>query len=153
MRAAVGLLALLAVGCSSNGGIGSGVSSGGDTSAAGGSVEDGGTSASGAGGSAVGASSAISGLPLPPTPSGLAKPAGTAGNLKVLPWAGFKAAVTYTFDDAQPSQIDHWSELKAEGIRGTFYLNTQLATSEAGFDTTWQDAEAQGWELGNHTVH
>ena len=86
-------------------------------------------------------------------PTGVAKPAGSAGNLKVLPWAGFTAAVSYTFDDAQPSQIEHWSELKAEGIRGTFYLNTQLATSEAGFDATWQDAEAQGWELGNHTVH
>lgn len=81
------------------------------------------------------------------------QPAGSATNLKVLPWAGFSAAVSYTFDDAQPSQIAHWPELKAEGIRGTFYLNTQLEASEAGFDATWQDAEAQGWELGNHTVH
>jgi hypothetical protein len=27
----------------------------------------------------------------------------TAPNLRVLPWAGFKAAVTFTFDDSQPS--------------------------------------------------
>lgn len=61
--------------------------------------------------------------------------------------------MTYTFDDAQPSQIEHWAELKAEGIRGTFYLNTQAQATESDFDATWQDAEAQGWELGNHTVH
>ncbi len=91
-------------------------------------------------------------MPLPST-SGVALPAGSAGNLQILPWAGFQAAVSYTFDDAQPSQIEHWAELKAEGIRGTFYLNTQAQATEADFDSTWQDAEAQGWELGNHTVH
>ena len=163
MRTALGLILLLAVGCSSSGGAGSaaanaagdqGVSGGGDANAAGGSVENGGSSAlSGAGTSAAGASSAISGLPLPATPGGLPQPAGTAGNMKILPWAGFKAAVSYTFDDAQPSQIAHWDELKAEGIRGTFYLNTLARATEADFDSTWQDAEAQGWELGNHTVH
>jgi Polysaccharide deacetylase len=163
MRTALGLLALLAVACSSSGGAGAGavnaagdqgVSSGGDTSAVGGSAENGGTSAQSAGGaSAAGASSALSGLPLPSTPGGLPQPAGTAGNMTILPWAGFKAAVSYTFDDAQPSQIAHWDELKAEGIRGTFYLNTQAQATEANFDATWQDAEAQGWELGNHTVH
>jgi hypothetical protein len=37
----------------------------------------------------------------------------TNPNLRVLPWAGFKAALSYTFDDSQPSQMEHWPKLKA----------------------------------------
>ena len=156
MKWAVGLVAILAAGCSTSHDDRAGTARGGaDTSGA-----------SGAGTSAVGASggvggnvasgsdtSATSGLPQPATLGGVPQPAGGATNLKILPWAGFTAAVSYTFDDAQPSQIEHWSELKGEGIRGTLYLNTLSQSTEPNFDATWQDAVAQGWELGNHTVH
>src|SRR5262245_2795056 len=45
-----------------------------------------------------------SGLPVPPG-GGVPRPNGTPGNLKVLDWAGFTAAVSYTFDDTNSSQI------------------------------------------------
>ncbi|APR78930.1 Glycoprotein gp2 [Minicystis rosea] len=95
--------------------------------------------------------SPLSGLPDPPGSANVPKPSGAARNLRILPWAGFKSAVTYTFDDAQPSHIAHWPELDAKGIRGTFYLNTSSRGSD--FDAAWQRALARGWELGNHTVH
>ena len=60
--------------------------------------------------------------PVPPGPGDLPPPSGTPGNLKVLDWAGFKSAVTYTFDDAQPSQVEHYAELQATGVRHTFYI-------------------------------
>ena len=120
----------------------------GDTSSGAGGADT--SSGGGAGGSAA---SPVSGLPVPPGAGGEAAPSGAAGNLQVVPWAGFTSAVTYTFDDAQPSQIQHWPDLKAEGIRATFYLNTMNQSSEVDFDATWADALASGWELGNHTVH
>ena len=57
-------------------------------------------------------------------------PSGTPGNLKVLDWAGFKSALTYTFDDAQPSQIEHYAELQATGVRLTFYITTGSSSGE-----------------------
>ena len=65
-----------------------------------------------------------SGLPVPPGPGGVPQPTGTPGNLHVLDWAGFKSAVTYTFDDAQPSQIEHYAELQATGVHLTFYITS-----------------------------
>jgi peptidoglycan/xylan/chitin deacetylase (PgdA/CDA1 family) len=88
-----------------------------------------------------------------PVPSGLGdrpRPSGSSANLRVLPWAGFASAVTYSLDDTQPSQIDHWPELKNTGIRMTFYANPS-GNWYAGFDTTWQDAIRAGHEIGNHT--
>src|SRR4029453_17437593 len=64
------------------------------------------------------------GLPYPPGPTNVPQPAGTPGNLKVVNWAGFKSAVSYTFDDAQPSQIEHYAQLQATGVRHTFYITT-----------------------------
>jgi peptidoglycan/xylan/chitin deacetylase (PgdA/CDA1 family) len=93
-----------------------------------------------------------SNLPVPPGAGTTAKPAGGAADLKVLPWAGFKTAVTYTFDDAQPSQIDHWSDIKATGVPVTYYITT-VNNWYAGYDTTWQEASDKGHELGNHTVN
>lgn len=99
----------------------------------------------------AGRSSAPSGLP--PSPGGgIAKPMGTPGNLVVLDWAGFKAAVSWSLDDSQPSQIDHWPELKAEGVRMTFYVNSS-GNWYPGYDATWKDAAAQGDEIANHTVN
>jgi peptidoglycan/xylan/chitin deacetylase (PgdA/CDA1 family) len=91
------------------------------------------------------------GLPVP-TAGGVAKPAGNPGNLSVLNWAGFKAAVSWTFDDAQPSHIAHYAELQAAGVPMTFYISSGNS-GESNFDTTWTQAVQDGHELGNHTAH
>jgi peptidoglycan/xylan/chitin deacetylase (PgdA/CDA1 family) len=70
----------------------------------------------------------------------------------VLPWAGFSSAVSYTFDDSQPSQIEHFPALAATGVRMTFYVNSS-GKSQAGYVATWQEAIALGHEIGNHTVN
>src|SRR5262245_31865091 len=77
-----------------------------------------GAGGSGGGGEGVGASD----LPVPPGSGDAPRPSGAAGNLKVLDWAGFKSAVSYTFDDAQPSQIEHYADLQATGVHLTFYV-------------------------------
>jgi peptidoglycan/xylan/chitin deacetylase (PgdA/CDA1 family) len=78
----------------------------------------------------------------------VAKPSGTAGNLKVLNWAGFKAAVSYNFDDANSSQVSNYSTLNGLGVHYTFYLiGNKVATSSS----TWSQAVKDGHELGNHT--
>ena len=91
-------------------------------------------------------------LPVPPGGANVAKPIGNAADLKVVPWAGFKAAVTYTFDDAQPSQIDHFADIQATHVPVTFYITTSN-NYYAGYDDTWKQALASGDELGNHTAH
>lgn len=100
------------------------------------------------------------GLPLPPAPREVARPAGSSGQpgLRVLDWAGFKAALSYTFDDSQPSHIDHYPALKAQRVRNTFYINPTANwypqwNDPTRFDAIWQDAMAQGSEIGNHTTH
>lgn len=128
-------------GCGSSG---SSAGTGGSGGAVGGTGGSGGTSDGGL-------TKAPSGLPEPAT-SGVAKPSGTAGSLTILNWAGFKAAVSWTFDDSQPSQIAHYAELAAVGIPMTFYISSGNS-SESGYDATWGQAVAAGDEIGNHTVH
>ena len=70
----------------------------------------------------------------------------------MLDWAGFKGAVSWTFDDAQPSHIAHYAELNAVGVPMTFYITTNNAP-EPGFLDTWRRAVDDGHELGNHSVH
>ena len=94
----------------------------------------------------------VSGMPIPET-SGVPKPDGTPGNLSVLDWAGFTAAVSYTFDDSQPTHISHYDELNAEGIRMTFFAATGSPSSAADYDTTFAQAVTDGHEIGNHTAH
>jgi peptidoglycan/xylan/chitin deacetylase (PgdA/CDA1 family) len=96
-------------------------------------------------GDAMGASSC--GLPAAGA-TGVPRPEGAAENLEVLDWAGFRAAVSYTFDDANTSQIAHYAELQALGVPMTFYLQT--GKSSAASDT-WAQAVRDGHELGNHT--
>jgi peptidoglycan/xylan/chitin deacetylase (PgdA/CDA1 family) len=93
------------------------------------------------------------GLPVPPGPGDVPKPAGTPGNLKVLDWAGFKSAVTYTFDDAQPSQLEHYAELQSTGVRHTFFITSSSNGASSNFDATFTQAVKDGHEMGNHTVH
>ncbi len=78
----------------------------------------------------------------------VARPAGTPGNLRVLDWAGYQAAVSYTFDDANASQIAHYDALNALGVPMTFYLLTGKAQAS---DPIWAQAVLDGHELGNHT--
>ncbi len=108
----------------------------------------GGAGAGGSGGSGGGTPPPPSGLPVPPGASDVAKPAGTPNNVTVINWAGFKGAVSYSFDDANSSQIQHYSELQALGVPFTFYLWT--GKSDAS-NSIWGQALKDGHELGNHT--
>jgi len=146
-------LALLVVGCAAdpgykndggtagNGSAGSGGSSGGDSG--------GGTGGSSGGSGGTGNVAPGPGLPVPPGPDNVPPPSGTPGNLKVLNWAGFKSAVTYTFDDAQPSQVEHYADLQGTGVRHTFYITS----NSSNIDATFSQAVRDGHEMGNHTVH
>jgi len=95
----------------------------------------------------------VSGLPVPPGAADLPPPSGTPGNLRVLDWAGFKSALTYTFDDAQPSQVEHYADLQAAGVPMTFFITSGSSGAAAGFDATFTQAVHDGHEMGNHTVH
>lgn len=96
----------------------------------------------------IGNSQAAQPLPKPPQ-SGVPKPSGAPGNLKVLNWAGFHAAVTYTFDDSIPSQIANYPQLQATGVHMTFFL---VGASD-GNSPVWAQAAKDGHELANHTEH
>jgi hypothetical protein len=116
-----------------------------DAGAAGQSSDDGGT-----GGRVVGAVDA----PPVPTTNDVPQPNGDVASpsLRVLPWAGFAAAVTYSFDDTQPSQTEHWPELKATGVPMTFFANPS-GNWRSGYDATWTAVAAAGSEIGNHTYN
>lgn len=86
-------------------------------------------------------------LPVPAT-TGVPRPAGSADGLTVLDWAGFQAAVTYTFDDANTSQIQNYDALQALGVPFTFYIWTNMS---GAMSDVWDRALADGHELGNHT--
>jgi peptidoglycan/xylan/chitin deacetylase (PgdA/CDA1 family) len=127
----------------SDGGAGEGGSS--DGAAGGGAAAGSGGVAGGAGGTGGN----VSGCGLPELDSDeVERPDGELGGLRVLDWAGFRAAVSYTFDDANSSQIEHYAALNALGVPFTFYLVTDKpeAASE-----TWATAVRDGHELGNHT--
>ena len=96
--------------------------------------------------------SAVSGLPYPET-SGVSRPSGTPGTLTVLNWAGFEAAVSYTFDDGQPSQVAHYAELGAQGVPMTFYICEGWSGTSGYFTEAWAQAASDGNEIGNHTVN
>ncbi|RYZ09117.1 MAG: polysaccharide deacetylase [Myxococcales bacterium] len=133
----------------SPGGAGSSAIAGsGGTSAAG--ASGGGTTGGTAGNTGTGGSvsMAVSGLPLPPGAGGVPQPSGAVGGLKVLDWAGFKAAVSYTFDDSNSSQISKYPELQALGVPFTFYLQTGKSEST---NAVWSQALKDGHELANHT--
>ena len=100
--------------------------------------------------------SATTGSDLPPNPSGLpepgdggvAQPSGAAGGLVVLPWAGYKGAISYSFDDANSTQINNEDQLLGLGVRFTWYLQT--GKQEAG-NAFYQRALDASHELANHT--
>ncbi len=68
-----------------------------------------------------------------------------------FPWPeGKHAAISLTFDDARPSQVDAGLPLLNRlGVKATFYLQPEgLAKRLEG----WKGAVAAGHEIGNHTV-
>ena len=71
------------------------------------------------------------------------------GGLTVINWAGFKAAISYTFDDTNSSQISNYTKLNDLGVPLTFYLQTNKS-AEIG-NQVWATARDDGHELGNHS--
>jgi len=68
------------------------------------------------------------------------------GGLKVLDWAGFKGAVSYTFDDNTASQIPNYSALKATGAHFTWFV-----VGSWGPSSQYKTTLADGQEIANHT--
>ncbi len=64
--------------------------------------------------------------------------------------SGARAAVSLSYDDARPSQLDNGIPLfTRHGVRATFYVSPPAARQRlAG----WRAASAAGHELGNHTM-
>jgi hypothetical protein len=136
--------------------LGTGGSTGGHAGAAGGHPGGGATGTGGVvtstGGSAGGGTAAkCDNLSLAPTASGMAQPSGAAGGLKVLDWAGFKGAVSFTFDDNTPSQLPNYSALKATGAHFTWFVVGSWLNGSSGNITSYKNTIADGQELANHT--
>jgi len=86
--------------------------------------------------------------------SGQTQPSGTGSKVTVLPWAGFKGAISLTHDDTNQSQIDNYSKLQALNDKGnnarfTFYMQTGKTAQMSS--SVWTQAVKDGHELGNHT--
>ena len=69
-----------------------------------------------------------------------------------FPWpGGKKCAVSLTFDDARPSQIDLGIPLLDRfGVKATFYVSPDALQERVD---GWKRAAANGHEIGNHTMH
>jgi hypothetical protein len=102
-------------------------------------------------GGATGNAATCANLSLAPTTTGMAAPSGAAGGLKVLDWAGFKGAVSFTFDDNTPSQIPDYSMLKATGGHFTWFVVGSWLSGNSGTITSYKNTIADGQELANHT--
>lgn len=127
---------------------GSGTGTGGHAGTSGGST--GGTT--GTGGTGTTAAFKCDNLSLAPSKTGVAKPSGAAGGLKVLDWAGFSGAVSFTFDDNTPSQLPNYNMLKATGAHFTwFVVGSWLSSSGSSTITGYKNTIADGQELANHT--
>lgn len=68
---------------------------------------------------------------------------------EIVPWNGYKAALSMTYDDGDPIHLDLViPEMNKRGLRGTFYL----ITGKLDRVDDWKKALASGQEIGNHTV-
>lgn len=70
-----------------------------------------------------------------------------------MSWNGNKAAVSLTFDDGLPCQVEYaLPALATRGLRGTFFI---IKNSEYGpFDrAAWLGAVNDGHEIGSHSVN
>jgi peptidoglycan/xylan/chitin deacetylase (PgdA/CDA1 family) len=69
--------------------------------------------------------------------------------LKVLPWNNHPAALSLTFDDSRAVHLDvALPELNKRHLRATFFL---IVSKTTRIDD-WRRAQAQGHEIGNHSV-
>jgi len=69
--------------------------------------------------------------------------------LKVLPWNNHPAAVSLTFDDSRDVHLDvAIPELNKRHLHATFFLIVSKTTRM----DDWRKAQAQGHEIGNHSV-
>src|ERR1700680_4266327 len=69
--------------------------------------------------------------------------------LKVLPWNNHPAAVSLTFDDSRPVHLEVViPEMNKRHLQATFFL---IVSKTTRLDD-WRKAQAQGQEIGNHTV-
>ncbi len=76
--------------------------------------------------------------------------AGTAGPERFAWPKGKKAAVSLTFDDARPSQIDVGMEVfRDRKVRATFYVQPGNVSERL---PGWKKAVKEGHEIGNHTM-
>ena len=110
-----------------------------------------GTGAGGSGGSGPPASFKCENLTLAPSTTGVAKPAGAAGGLKVLDWAGFKGAASFTFDDNTPSQLQNYTALKGTGGHFTWFVVSSWLSGKASDISGYKASIADGQEMANHT--
>ena len=69
-------------------------------------------------------------------------------------WSGgIEAAVSLTFDDALDSQLDNaLPNLDRHNLKGTFYVNPGHHPEWTMQIPRWQQAAADGHEIGNHTT-
>ena len=79
--------------------------------------------------------------------------AATAAPPAAFPWpGGQRAAVSLSYDDALPSQLDNAiPALDRHGLKGTFYL-TLAADPVRDRLEDWRAAARNGHELGNHSL-
>lgn len=127
-----------------------GSAAGGSTGGDGGNTGGGENGTGGGGGGDVGPGP--SDIPPAPGPDNVPRPSGTPGDITVIDWAGFPAAVTYSFDDNDGSQLTYYEQMKAIGGRYTFFLVTSnfgVAISDARWKAIFED----GNEIGNHTTN
>jgi hypothetical protein len=120
---------------------------------AGGSAGSGGSAGAtgGSGGAGPAPSFTCDNLALAPSMTGVAKPAGAAGGMKVVDWAGFKGAASFTFDDNTPSQIPNYNALKATGGRFTWFVVGSWLNGQASQIASFKATIADGQEVANHT--
>ena len=83
-----------------------------------------------------------------PGTTGKGKPSGAVGGLKILDWAGFTGAVSFTFDDNNPSLISNYPKLQATGAKVTFFIVSGWTSAT---NAIWKTAITDGHEIGNHT--
>jgi peptidoglycan/xylan/chitin deacetylase (PgdA/CDA1 family) len=68
---------------------------------------------------------------------------------EVLPWNGYKAAISLTYDDGDPIHLDlAIPEMSKRGLRGTFYL----ISGKLDRVGDWKKVTLSGQEIGNHTI-
>jgi sialate O-acetylesterase len=67
-----------------------------------------------------------------------------------MPWNGYKAAISLTFDDGDPIHLDLViPEMRKRGMKGTFFL---IADKIERLEE-WQKAAVEGIEIGNHSAN